>query len=267
MKIFRKIRLTILSEGKTWRYVKYAIGEIVLVMIGILLALQVNDWNTNRLNRIEERKLLNQLKIEFLQNQEQLLIKVRLRKNAIESSTKLLNFIDNPNIVRKPSQIDSLLANTIPTYTFDPSQGSINLLFGAGKLSLIKNDSLRQQLSNWSSILAQLSEEEEFYINLNHRDFRPMLYKYYTYRNIINELWHNGVISEILLSTENIEIKEIGKSSLKVDMDKLLTSSEFEGILSSIINFNLVINAQSHGVNEYINGILKIIERELKTNP
>ncbi len=46
--VFNKIRKQLLDENKTGRYLKYAIGEIVLVMIGILLALQVNNWNQNR---------------------------------------------------------------------------------------------------------------------------------------------------------------------------------------------------------------------------
>lgn len=50
---FRKIRAALLAEGKTGKYVKYAIGEIVLVMVGILLALQVNNWNEYRKERIE----------------------------------------------------------------------------------------------------------------------------------------------------------------------------------------------------------------------
>jgi len=49
IKFFRKIRQNLLSEGKTGNYLKYAIGEIILVMIGILLALQINNWNEKRL--------------------------------------------------------------------------------------------------------------------------------------------------------------------------------------------------------------------------
>ena len=56
MKFFRKIRQNLLVENKTGRYFKYAIGEIVLVMIGILLALQVNNWN-QRLKNEELSKL------------------------------------------------------------------------------------------------------------------------------------------------------------------------------------------------------------------
>ena len=48
MKIFRKLRLQLMGKGKTSRDIKYAIGEVLLVMIGILLALQVNNWNESR---------------------------------------------------------------------------------------------------------------------------------------------------------------------------------------------------------------------------
>jgi len=58
IKFFRKIRQNLLSEGKTTKYFKYAIGEIVLVVIGILIALQINNWN-------EEKKYQKQLKIKM----------------------------------------------------------------------------------------------------------------------------------------------------------------------------------------------------------
>ena len=48
MKIFRKLRLQLMGKGKTSRDIKYAIGEVLLVMIGILLALRVNNWNESR---------------------------------------------------------------------------------------------------------------------------------------------------------------------------------------------------------------------------
>lgn len=48
IKFFRKIRQNLLMENKTGKYLKYAFGEIILVMIGILLALQVNNWNEDR---------------------------------------------------------------------------------------------------------------------------------------------------------------------------------------------------------------------------
>jgi len=60
-KIFRNIRQNLIKEGKTTRYLKYAIGEIVLVVIGILIALQINNWNENRKLIIEGNKLIGSI--------------------------------------------------------------------------------------------------------------------------------------------------------------------------------------------------------------
>ncbi|OIQ36706.1 MAG: hypothetical protein BM563_10345, partial [Bacteroidetes bacterium MedPE-SWsnd-G1] len=58
IKFFRKIRQQLLNEGKTSKYFKYAIGEIVLVVIGILIALQINTWNQQSLNNIESSSIV-----------------------------------------------------------------------------------------------------------------------------------------------------------------------------------------------------------------
>jgi len=62
IKFFRRIRQQLISENKTGKYLKYAIGEIVLVVIGILIALQINNWNEKRQNRLKVDNLL--LKIQ-----------------------------------------------------------------------------------------------------------------------------------------------------------------------------------------------------------
>lgn len=61
LKFFRKIRQDLLLKGKTGKYFKYAIGEIVLVVIGILFALQINTWNNNRIERNLEQDSLNEI--------------------------------------------------------------------------------------------------------------------------------------------------------------------------------------------------------------
>ena len=58
IKFFRKIRQNLLMENKTSRYFKYAIGEIILVVIGILIALQINNWNEIKKLKNEEIKML-----------------------------------------------------------------------------------------------------------------------------------------------------------------------------------------------------------------
>jgi len=61
IKFFRKIRQNLLSEGNTGKYLKYAVGEIVLVVIGILIALSINNWNEQRKDRINERELYSRI--------------------------------------------------------------------------------------------------------------------------------------------------------------------------------------------------------------
>ncbi|MCK0178015.1 DUF6090 family protein [Flavobacteriaceae bacterium S0862] len=61
IKFFRKIGQNLLMENKTGKYFKYAIGEILLVVIGILIALQINNWNENQKDRIIEKEMLTEL--------------------------------------------------------------------------------------------------------------------------------------------------------------------------------------------------------------
>ena len=61
IKFFRKIRYDLMEKNKTGKYLKYVIGEIILVMIGILLALQVNNWNQERISSKNELALLKNL--------------------------------------------------------------------------------------------------------------------------------------------------------------------------------------------------------------
>ena len=89
IKFFRKIRLKLLEQNKVSKYFKYAIGEILLVMIGILLALQVNNWNENRKERLQEIILLEQLLSDFNSNLEQLDQKMSMREDFKNSSKKL----------------------------------------------------------------------------------------------------------------------------------------------------------------------------------
>ena len=62
---FRKIRLNLLSNGKLLTYLKYAVGEILLVVIGILIALQINNWNEKNKKSLLEQEALYNLKADF----------------------------------------------------------------------------------------------------------------------------------------------------------------------------------------------------------
>ena len=137
LNFFRRIRRNLANQNKFVQYSRYAIGEIVLVVIGILIALQINNWNEQRKEIVQEQKILLQLKLDFNKNLEQLDEKISMRSDIIEASIKLLGFIDNPESI----ELDSIffqLSFLITDPTFDPKK---NNLIESGNLNLIRNDS------------------------------------------------------------------------------------------------------------------------------
>ncbi len=90
IKFFRHIRKRLLTENKFSKYLLYAIGEIVLVVIGILIALSINNWNETRKYLKIEIRYLNALKSEFAQNLVLANESIENYKNMKSSSEKLL---------------------------------------------------------------------------------------------------------------------------------------------------------------------------------
>ncbi|NNK79858.1 MAG: hypothetical protein HKO93_00040, partial [Flavobacteriales bacterium] len=119
IKFFRHIRQRLLSESKFSKYLLYAIGEIVLVMVGILLALQINNWNESRKERAQELAILEQLRIEFNSNLKQLDEKILIRDRQIAGAQQLFSYIELLETRQKDS-VEAALIKTIPYSTFDP---------------------------------------------------------------------------------------------------------------------------------------------------
>ena len=84
-----------LVENKFSKYLIYAIGEIILVVIGILIALSINNWNEKNKNRKQESQILLQLKEEYQENLTELDLKISMRKEMLDASTRLLAYYDN----------------------------------------------------------------------------------------------------------------------------------------------------------------------------
>lgn len=169
IKFFRRIRYDLMEKNKTGKYLKYAIGEIVLVMIGILLALQINNWNENRINNIEEKTILKALLTEISENQ--LILAKELKRHAtlLRLVKELSDYISPEPEKIENKRLDSLMFSLgwLPTYI--PQEGVINSILASGKISLIKNNELNSKLASWSSLLDQynttLNWNEKIFLN------------------------------------------------------------------------------------------------------
>ena len=83
IKFFRNIRQSLINQNNMGKYLKYAIGEILLVVIGILIALQINNWNERRIESAEEQKILKNLKIDFDNDKRQLETIIEMTKQGL----------------------------------------------------------------------------------------------------------------------------------------------------------------------------------------
>jgi len=147
--IFRKLRRSFFQPGKLRTYVAYAFGEIALIMIGILLAIQVSEWNQARKDRAEETEILLRLKTDFSENQD----KVKQNQDLwIQISTNLaaLERIMKPNPESHPDElIHKYMIAVYHTPAFSPNTGVLNSLITSGKMGLIKNHALNYELNAW----------------------------------------------------------------------------------------------------------------------
>jgi hypothetical protein len=165
IKFFRKIRQHLISEGKTEKYLKYAVGEIVLLMIGILLALQINNWNNERIEYNLESNILKEILVNLEKDVINLNSKIKFNENQIKKNMEVLK-----HLKLKTPLTDSLkhsYGNLTGRGTFEPIIVAYENLKSKG-IDIIRNDSLRIAIS-------ELYDFKYFYITQDLRtDYEPI---------------------------------------------------------------------------------------------
>jgi hypothetical protein len=129
-------------------------------MIGILLALQVNNWNENRLNRIKEQSILSSINKEFKMNKIQFDSVLYYHKKAYNGCNKLISMFPIDIETNNLDTISKYLWDATYNWTFNPSQGSITSIINTSSFDIISNDELRDLLVTWSDIVLDLQEDE-----------------------------------------------------------------------------------------------------------
>jgi len=163
IKFFRRIRQSLRTENKFGKYLIYAIGEIVLVVMGILIALQINNWNEGRKDRKVEPQALIDLKMEFDRNQEQLEVLTTIKQQRENEGRAYLNLITDPTIpLAEKIKTEPPGAFKMP---WNAANAVLNDLLSTGNIGKIRNDSLKNFLTNWSDQVDNWNELEDRYIN------------------------------------------------------------------------------------------------------
>jgi len=260
IKRFRNIRQKLVNEGKTVNYLKYAIGEIILVMIGILLALQVNNWNEQRKSKLEEIKILK----DFQESLQIDIIGLNRATNANTRAKNSMNFLLDYMEKDLPYN-DSLkyhFGNTTFHWLYGISNSVVDALKSKG-LNLISNDSLKQRIINiytWSNSTFQDDQIRYRNIIINaSRNIYNTRFDEFWFSNY--ETWKGGNSVE----NNDFTINDIVLEMVPNDFEKLKKDNEYIYFLKSQRNqYNWLIENQCNGLLKSLRKLKNEIGIELK---
>lgn len=159
-KFFRNIRRNLVAENRITRYLLYALGEIILVVIGILIALQINNWNEFRKDRKREKMYLSSLQSDLKESQAELQRVVHKTDTIFLSTIKLIEYATDTLQPPPASVFDSLIIKTFGYTIAMTNEGTINDISGSGDLKVIRNDSLRRMIASWNAGFKMIRERE-----------------------------------------------------------------------------------------------------------
>ncbi len=214
-------------ENKTGKYFKYAIGEIILVVIGILIALQINNWNERRINSNSEKKYLKDVHNEFKANKiqfEKTLSAYQEQFKHTDTLTKKFPITDK----NWPSMYSKYMLVFRPN-SFDPSSSSVNVLINSGKVDLIKNDSLKKLLLAWNNQFTDYKEEENALQRLD-----DVLFDVRLNEPTFNKV--NGVVSTLSseLKIKLVKLLKRRRNALSIVLDRWEVNQESKELMLSM---------------------------------
>ena len=147
-KIFKHLR-------ENW--IQY-IFETLAVLLGVLAAFSLNNWNESRKSRILEREYLADVHVEFINNKKQLDVIMAAYRDQLAYADSTMEMM--PITEENWNQVHPIYVRAFNVGSFDPSSSSINGLINSGKIDLVQNDSLKKLLLLWTDQFEDYKEEE-----------------------------------------------------------------------------------------------------------
>ena len=158
---FRKIKRQLLAENKITKYLTYAVGEIFLIVIGILIALAINNWNQRRIIRDKEQFYLAGLQTEFERSRIKLDTLIEVNRMNYQESRKIADLADSPNL-QDEKELSLLLYNSFSfEIAYSPNNSLLNEIMNSGGLKNISNPELRKHLTAWESRIQSIHRQEQ----------------------------------------------------------------------------------------------------------
>jgi len=160
LRFFRQLRQRLLAESRVSKYMLYAIGEILLVVIGILIALQVNNWNEERKQRQVEHKYFHNLKNDLNADMERLDYMIDLAGSKVNAAKNVKRKVDHDSIGSLYEFSNDMLA-LIFVDEFRPNENTYEEMKSSGNFSTIRNDTLKLKLMTLRKTYTEIEKAQE----------------------------------------------------------------------------------------------------------
>jgi hypothetical protein len=204
LRIFRNARQQLLQNGATARYFKYAIGEVFLVVIGILIALQINNWNENRKLQKKELTLLKEMQSNLNEDLLDLDYNIRGTKMRLRANEIVLQVLEDSLPLH--DSLKTHFANFVGGYQLTENTGAFDNLKSIG-FDLVHNDSLRARITRlYSNRYVYLNNLEIDMVGaFQMNDLMPAYRQNFT----TEVFWESARPNDLVTLAKNHEFKEI----------------------------------------------------------
>lgn len=247
LRLFHKLRLRFLFEMKFGKYLLYAFGEVLILIFGIVIALQVNNWNQNAQNRITEISLLSSMKNELKRDLAELDQTIAIHSVGIKAAQAIIYHFENDLPYHDSLAIDFLDTSIATMNSYQ--EGSYVTLQSLG-VSLISNDSLRNQIIELYALYKTMIRAEGLNISrIEHAE-----------NNIFNDRFDQLYYFETNTSLEN----DFGRM-IPLDYEALKKDDEYNFFIRTYKYANKqYLIWWIHPARERVVNLISHIENELK---
>ncbi|MBS1491782.1 MAG: hypothetical protein JSS93_14770 [Bacteroidetes bacterium] len=249
-KVFHQLRSQFLNGNQISKYLLYAIGEIILVVIGILIALQVNTWNDQRTQRTKELTYLRNIKKDLSLTISQLNTYIEKRETQIKSANTVLEHFEGKPITN-PELLFQDMVNVYEWKLFFQTNNTYQELINTGDFAILSSDSIKNALLDLETLyLIMKSEEVHFRFDSEVALFEP------AYRTLdINKIG-KSVLQTSLPSQKDLKIKA---EEFKTTLSDL---KQKNGFVMASLEFG-IIKQQLEQMKANSEKLIQLIDREI----
>ncbi len=232
MKLFRKIRQTLIKDGNLKKYLLYAIGEILLVMIGISLAFQVNNWNDGRIQRNAEIRYYENIRDQIIDDKDLIQGQLYYNNNHMAQFTYANEIIEN-NDRSKMDTLGAIVRNLTNYSDFDREGNIYETMVNSGEIKLLRNLKIVNGIRN--------------------------LEENYTYMNRMENIHYDAIMNHIVLET----IRVLKFSNNQIKKPDLVYTYEFQNMILILMQIMQEKNNTYTSALDKIESTISYIDKEL----